>query len=75
MRLVEEQVEAQGLLAVQNGNAEAGVEDDGQGDGSILESLRKRICQGRERHTEVGFLNSFHRVFFLTPPPSPVKQF
>ena len=52
-QLVEEQ--AQGLLAVQNGNPEAVEEDDGQGGRSILESLRKRICQGRVRHMEVGF--------------------
>ena len=58
---MQEQVGAQGP---QNGNAEAVDEDDGQGDRSILESLRKRICQGRDRHMEVGFLKSFYRVFF-----------
>ena len=53
-RLVEEQIEAQGA----NNNAALQNTDDGEvaegGDGSsILESLRKRICQGRERLMEV----------------------
>ena len=73
-QLVEEQ--AQGLLAVQNGNPEAVEEDDGQGGRSILESLRKRICQGRERHMEVGFSEILLQgVFFFYLPPLSHLQF
>ena len=53
-RLVEEQVEAQGAnnnAAVQN--TEDGNNAEGEDGSSILESLRKRICQGRERLREV----------------------
>ena len=69
-QLVEEQ--AQGLLAVQNGNPEAEEEDDGEGGRSILERLRKRICLGRERHMEVGFSEIllqgvFFSFFYLAP--------
>ena len=68
-QLVEEQ--AQGLLAVQNGNPEAVEEDDGQGGRSILERLRKRICLGRERHMEVGFSEILLQgVFFYLAPLS-----
>ena len=53
-RLVEDQVEAQGAnnnAAVQN--TEDGNNAEGEDGSSILESLRKRICQGRERLREV----------------------
>ena len=53
-RLVEDQVEAQGAnnnAAVQN--TEDGNNAEGEDGSSILESLRKRICQGRERLMEV----------------------
>ena len=52
--LVEDQVEAQGAnnkAAVQN--TEDGNNAEGEDGPSILESLRKRICQGRERLREV----------------------
>ena len=53
-KLVEDQVEAQGAnnqAAVQN--TEDGNNAEGEDGSSILESLRKRICQGRERLREV----------------------
>ena len=52
--LVEDQVKAQGAnnnAAVQN--TEDGNNAEGEDGSSILESLRKRICQGRERLREV----------------------
>ena len=55
-----------GRVAVHNGNTEPGGQDDqGDQDGqgrSILESLRKRICDGRERIMEVDL-----KYFFNSP--------
>ena len=73
-QLVEEQ--AQGLLAVQNGNTEAVEEDDGEGGRSILERLRKRISLGRERNMEVGFSEILLQgVFFFYLAPLSHLQF
>ena len=65
-RLVEDQVEAQGAnnnAAVQN--TEDANNAEGEDGSSILESLRKRICQGRERLREVRIVRSEFSNFYI----------